>query len=252
MIKMSNHNITQRGTQATGLGVMIGMCSLDSQHGRLDRHPANAGCSPLFINEESNRHDQRPKRKTWTREDNQLALQCYFKSNPSQRRYRKRMSEIWQKCASFQTTSQRLADQVRTIIKRGRFSDLKILEIHQKTHKQNYDTVLDTSSSVKQKQPNADKKKSTKTGQNNKTKKDAGICRNRQEKATREKITVQLEEINPKVLAKEGRLKRYRQRVKQYRQNRTFQNNERKFYQQLEGDNTKTYQQPDAKETQRF
>ena len=44
-----------------------------------------------------------------------------------------------------------------------------------------------------------------------------------------EKITVQLEEINQKVLAKEGRLKRYRQRVKQYRQNRTFQNNERKF-----------------------
>ena len=32
------------------------------------------------------------------------------------------------------------------------------------------------------------------------------------------KITVQLEEINQKVLAKEGRLKRYRQRVKQYRQ----------------------------------
>ena len=63
------------------------------------------------------------------------------------------------------------------------------------------------------------------------------------------KITVQLEEINQKVLAKEGRLKRYRQRVKQYRQNRSFQNNERKFYQQLGGSGTKTYQQPDAKET---
>ena len=46
-------------------------------------------------------------------------------------------------------------------------------------------------------------------------------------------ITIRLEEINQKVLAKEGRLKRYRQRVKQYRQNKTFQNNERKFYQQL-------------------
>ena len=72
------------------------------------------------------------------------------------------------------------------------------------------------------------------------------------EQATWEKITVQLEEINQKVLAKEGRLKRYRQRVKQYRQNRTFQNNERKFYQQLGGSDTKTYQQPDAKETERF
>ena len=63
---------------------------------------------------------------------------------------------------------------------------------------------------------------------------------------------MQLEEIKQKVLAKEGRLKRYRQRVKHYRQNRTLQNNERKFYQQLGGDDTKTYQQPDATETERF
>ena len=70
----------------------------------------------------------------------------------------------------------------------------------------------------------------------------------KKEQATQEEITVQLEEINQK----EGRLKRYRQRVKQYRQNRTFLNNERKFYQQLGGSDTKTYQQPDAKETQRF
>ena len=55
---------------------------------------------------------------------------------------------------------------------------------------------------------------------------DAEICGNRKEKATREKI-IQLEEINQKVLTKKGRLKRYRQRVKQYRQNRTFKNNER-------------------------
>ena len=54
------------------------------------------------------------------------------------------------------------------------------------------------------------------------------------------------------MLAKEGILKRYRQRVKQYRLNKTFQNNERKFYLQLGGSNTKTYQQPDATETERF
>ena len=71
------------------------------------------------------------------------------------------------------------------------------------------------------------------------------------EKTTQEKLKIQLEEIYQKVPAKEGRLKRYRQRVKQYRQNRTFQNNERKFYRQLEGFDNKTYQQPDAKETQR-
>ena len=81
---------------------------------------------------------------------------------------------------------------------------------------------------------------------------DPGICGKRMEKTRREKIAVQLEEIKQKVLAKKGRLKRYRQRVKQYRQNRTFQNNEWKFYQQLGGHDTKTYQQPDAKETEQF
>ena len=80
--------------------------------------------------------------------------------------------------------------------------------------------------------------------------KDAGICRNKKEEATRGKIIIQLEEINQNVLAKEGRVKRYRQRVKQYKQNRTFQNNERKFY-QLGGDDAKAYLQPDAKETKR-
>ena len=65
--------------------------------------------------------NQRPKRKTWTREDNQLSLHSYFKSNPTQRGYRKRMMEIWQELSIFQTTSQRLPDQVRTIVKKGWF-----------------------------------------------------------------------------------------------------------------------------------
>ena len=123
----SNLNITKRGTQATGLGVMIGRCSLDSQHGRPDRHPTNVGCSFFrYMNDDIRNHnDQRPKRKIWTREDNHLALQCYFRSNPSQSGYRKRMIEIWQECASFQTTSQRVADQVRTIIKKDGFLTLK-------------------------------------------------------------------------------------------------------------------------------
>ena len=153
MIKMSNLNITKRGTQATGLGVMIGRCSLDSQHGGPGRHPTNVGSSLFrYLNNNiGNHNDQRPKRKAWTREDNQLPLHCYFKSNPSQRSYKKRMIEIWQECARFQTTSQRLADQVRTIIKKGWFSDLVILEIHQKTQKQD-NTIPITSSDTNQKQ----------------------------------------------------------------------------------------------------
>ena len=62
-----------------------------------------------------------------------------------------------------------------------------------------------------------------------------------------QKQKVQLKETNQKVLVKEGQLKRYQDRAKQYKQNRTYQNNERKFYQQVEGEWAKTYQLPDAK-----
>ena len=68
---------------------------------------------------------------------------------------------------------------------------------------------------------NADKK-STKTGQNDKTKERFWNMWERKGIRNTRKKTVQLEEINQKLLTKEGRLKRYRQRVKQYRQNRTF------------------------------
>ena len=276
------------------------------------------------------------------------------------------MIEIWQERSTFQTTNQILADQVRTIIKKGWFSDLELRAIHQKILKQNYNTVPYTSSGAKQTQsnekelqtsanentnlpndtlpnnqeetlsqeqkinlenvkriissektilpslrnikwktlktetekinhilpyiptnnitelneliyagaklvcekigiPSKSTKKQSKPGWEirleikiKKLRKQARIIRKRgaeiseKEQVTWGKITVQLEKINQKVLAKKGRLKRYRQRVKQYRQNRTFQNNERKFYQQFGGSDTKTYQQPDIKETERF
>ena len=156
MIKMLNQNMTQRGTQATGLGVMIGRCSPDCQHGRPDSHPANVGYSFFrYTNDNLRNHtNQRHKYKTWTRKGNQRALHCYFRGNPTQIGYRKRMIEIWQECADFQT-SQKLADQVRTIIKKGWFSDLEILKIHQKiNNEQDSNTVPDTSNINKQKQSN--------------------------------------------------------------------------------------------------
>ena len=93
-------------------------------------------------------------------------------------------------------------------------------------------------------------KKTTKTSQNDRQERRWHI--RKLSRLQKKKIAVQLEEINQKVLAKERRLNRYRQKVKQYRQNPTFQNNGRKFYQKLGWSNTKTYQQPDAKETERF
>ena len=65
------------------------------------------------------------------------------------------MIENYQECFNFQTTSQRLPDQVRTLIKKDRFSDLEIIEIHQKiNNQQGNNTLRNTSNINKQKQPN--------------------------------------------------------------------------------------------------
>ena len=58
-------------------------------------------------------------------------------------------------------------------------------------------------------------------------------------------------ETHQKVQTK-GRLKKYRDETKYYRQNRTFQNNERKFYRQIGVECMKTFKQPGAKEAKRF
>ena len=68
-------------------------------------------------------------------------------------------------------------------------------------------------------------------------------------KRQHKKIKIQLEEIKQKVLAKEGRLKSFRQRLKQYRHNWKFQNSDRK---QVEGDDTKTYQHLDVKKNWKY
>ena len=65
-------------------------------------------------------------------------------------------------------------------------------------------------------------------------------------------VTIQLEKINQNILTKEERLKRYRDRVKQYKQNWIFQNNERKYYQQVGEECTRTYQQSEARKVKQF
>ena len=55
---------------------------------------------------------------------------------------------------------------------------------------------------------------------------------------TSENMSIQLEKINQKILLKEWRQKRYWDSDQQYNENSTFQNNERKLYQQVSGECT--------------
>ena len=65
------------------------------------------------------------------------------------------MIKIWLEYSNFQTTSQRLADQVRTIIEKGWFSELQVIEIQLKKKDQHgNNTQPDTWNIYKQKQLN--------------------------------------------------------------------------------------------------
>ena len=78
----------------------------------------------------------------------------------------------------------------------------------------------------------------------------AGTYLVEKEKATQVKQTIQYGEINSKLLVKEGRLKRYRDRIKQCRQKKTSK--QQKNYQQVRGEYLKTYQQLDDKVIKQF
>ena len=102
------------------------------------------------------------------------------------------MFEIWQECSTFQTTSQRLLDQVRTITKKGWFYDLELLEIHQKTLKQKYNAVPDTPSGVEQKQCN---EKEPQTSANENTTLPNHTLSNNQEETLSQEQKVNLENV---------------------------------------------------------
>ena len=68
------------------------------------------------------------------------------------------MIEIWTEFRRFQAIKQKLTDQVRIITKKCWFSDLEILEIHQRinrpTHQQTPNTVNETLNTGKPETPN--------------------------------------------------------------------------------------------------
>ena len=95
---------------------------------------------------------------------------------------------------------------------------------------------------------NADKKFTT-TGKNDKTKKRRRKILE-QKRKTQEKMKIKLEEMNQKVLAKEGRLTRYQEKVKHYKHghSKTMKEHSTNKW----GCDTKKHQQPDAREAEQF
>ena len=68
-------------------------------------------------------------RRKYTREDNRAILHCYYSSEPGKIGYRKRMWESWKESGGFEISEQRMADQVRTILKKEWFTAEELEEI---------------------------------------------------------------------------------------------------------------------------
>ena len=92
IIEIKNRNINQYEPLTTDLSVMIARCSLDRQNVGPIWHPAIVGWWFRYTNYgQSNHTNQRHQNRIWTREDDYLVRNSYFRSNPTQWVYRKRM-----------------------------------------------------------------------------------------------------------------------------------------------------------------
>ena len=94
---------------------------------------SSSGSCSVSMQADTGRHQATAQRNTtrrkWGRAENRIVMECYFKSQPNVERYRKRMFDVWNCVGPFQTTEQRLADQVRQIKLKGWFSDIELDEI---------------------------------------------------------------------------------------------------------------------------
>ena len=61
-----------------------------------------------------------------------------------------------------------------------------------------------------------------------------------------------LEELKQKLVAKSAKIKRYEQRITQYRQNRLFETDQKKVYKELNGEFNGDSVIPDAEESKSF
>ena len=74
------------------------------------------------------RHPVTARRK-YDKLTNKVIMECYLRSDPMRRGFRKRMLGIWQEKGIFEISEQRLADQARAIRINGWLTELEIEEI---------------------------------------------------------------------------------------------------------------------------
>ena len=92
--------------------------------------PRPSSRSPPAQQRGSGRHHAtagiRTRRKKWEKEVNKVVIECWIRSDPTTRGYRKRMKQIWDEKGLFQANEQRIVDQARMIRVNGWLTDIEI------------------------------------------------------------------------------------------------------------------------------
>ena len=112
---MSRYNTSENGVNEAGTaseGLSPGRCPI-TQQGGPGRYQETA----------------KMKKIKWTKEFNKVVTECYLRSRPEIRGYRKRMVGIWNEIGLFPVTEAQLTSQARCIRERDWLSDVEIEEI---------------------------------------------------------------------------------------------------------------------------
>ena len=75
---------------------------------------------------------------------------------------------------------------------------------------------------------------------------------NERYRVKRKRLKTVTEELKQKMLAKSAKVRRYKQRIKQFRQNRIFDFNQKKMYAELNGVEVRANDVPNAGGSKRF
>ena len=96
-----------------------------------DESPSPGRCSTA-MQRGPGRHyatEVRSMRRKWPQEENRVVRECYYRSEPGVRGYRKIMHDLWMAKDLFVVTEQRIVAQANQIRKKKWLSDLELEEI---------------------------------------------------------------------------------------------------------------------------
>ena len=182
-------------------------------------------------------------------------MRCFYQSDPTRRGYQKRMIAIWREIGTFEITEQRLVYHARVIRINEQLTEVELEEIRRKSFTprdgEKNQVGVKKSKRGEEKEPwwkrriesditnlrrNIKKLEREKRGENGGKGKRKIKELNTKYRVKKIGINLLIEELQQMLIAKRTKVKRYEQRISQFRQNQLFQVNQKQVYKELNGE----------------